>query len=82
MMSPASQNLLIETREECDKPGTMCACVADVSSHGMSKLQVCVDCKVAPFGSVIVMGLVLCCLLMTWACSMMKWPVVPESPKA
>ena len=61
---------------------SMCALVAEAGSHDMSKLQVCVDRKVAPLGSVIVMGLVSCCLLTTWACSMMKWPVAPESPKA
>ena len=61
---------------------SMCARVAMAGSHGMSKLQVCVDCNVAPSGSLMVMGLVSIRLLRTGAPSAMKWLVAPESLRA
>lgn len=45
----------------------------------MSRLHVCVDRNVAPFGHVIVMGLLLTWILATGAPSVMKWLVAPES---
>ena len=60
----------------------MWAVVASCCSHGMSTLHVCVDCNVAPSGSVMVMGCRATCLLVTCALSMMKWLVAPESLRA
>lgn len=79
---PASQNFAVARREACARPGTMCALVASWRSHGMSTLHVCVDLRVAPSGSVIVIGWRSSCLLMTWAPSIMKWLVAPESLSA
>ena len=76
---PASQNLRVEMSDEWERPGTTCAEVTVAGSHGMSRLQVCVDCSVAPSGSVIVMGFVSTLRLMTGAPCTMKWLVAPES---
>ena len=57
----------------------MCAAVTAVGSHGISRLHVCVDCRVAPSGSVIVMGSKSTAMLMTGAPCTMKWLVAPES---
>ena len=57
----------------------MCAAVTEGGSHGISRLQVCVDCRVAPSGSVIVIGSVSTMMLITGAPCTMKWLVAPES---
>ena len=53
---PAAQNFLVEIRDECDKPGTMCASVTWLGSHGMSKLHVWVNCIRFPLGSRMCIG--------------------------
>ena len=53
---PASQNLRVAMRDECERPGTICAAVTVAGSHGIFRLHVWVDCKVAPSGSVMVIG--------------------------
>ena len=60
----------------------MWASVIDVGSHGMSKLQVCVDCMVFPSGIVMVNGEVAIFLFVTGAPSTVKCAVAPESDRA
>ena len=79
---PASQNLRVEISEEWARPGTICASVIWCGSHGMSRLHVCVDWMVRPFGIVIVIGEVVGWMLTAGAPATRKWPVVPESDKA
>ena len=79
---PASQNLAVDSNDAWARPGTMWACVASGRMSGKSRLQVCVDCNVAPSGSMMVMGLWSTCLLRTGAPSVMKWLVAPESLRA
>ena len=81
-LHPASQNLRVDIREECDNPGTMWASVTVSGSHGMSRLHVCVDFIVLPFGSVMVIGLVAFCILVAGAPSIRKCAVAPESDRA
>ena len=76
---PASQNLRVEMRDEWERPGTMCPAVTVAGSHGILRLQVYIDCRVTPSGSVIVMGFMSTAMLMTGAPCTMKWLVAPES---
>lgn len=81
-LHPASQNLRVEIKDECDSPGTMCASVTDDGNHGISRLQVWVDLIVFPFGSVILIGVVATCTLVAGAPSIRKCAVAPESDSA
>ena len=49
-LQPASHNILMDIKEVWDMPGTTCACVSDLGSHGISKFPVCVDCSVFTSG--------------------------------
>ena len=69
-------------RDAWARQGTMCASVTWCGNHGMSRLQVCVDCIVPPMGNVMVTGLVPFFLLTTGAPSTRKWSVAPESEMA
>ena len=81
-LHPKSQNFLVDMREECAKPGTMCASVISSGSHGISRLPVCVDWMCFPFGSVIVIGFSAIFFFTIGAPSTKKWPVAPESEMA
>ena len=76
-VQPLLQSVLMEMSEEWARPGTMCAHVANEGSPGMSRLHVWVDRKIEPSERVTEMGFVSICLLMTCACSMMKWLEAP-----
>ena len=78
-LHPAAQNFRVEMRDECAKPGMMCASMPLCGNHGMSRLHVWVDQMVLPLGRVMVIGLIAGCLLMTGAPLTTKWPVAPES---
>ena len=45
----------------------------------MSKLHVCIDIVLMPFGIVMLTGLSVTCKIVTGAPSTRKWPVAPES---
>ena len=60
----------------------MWASVISFGNHGMSRLHVCVDRTLSPFGSNIWMGVVANFLFTIGAPSTMKWPVAPESDMA
>ena len=51
-------------------------------SQGISKLHVCVDVMIFPFGIVMLIGLSATCKFVTGAPSTRKWPVAPESDMA
>ena len=55
-LHPASQNFFVEIREECCRPGTMCASVISFGSQGISKLHVCVEYMMLPSGNFIATG--------------------------
>lgn len=76
---PLSQNCRVASNDVCDNFGTMWPAVMVSGSHGMSRLQVCVDCILLPSGKVILMGLIAICLFVTGASSCRKCPVAPES---
>ena len=57
----------------------MCALVAAGHNPVMPRSHMCVDCRVDPSGSTIVMGEVASFLFRTGAPSTMKWLVAPES---
>ena len=59
----------------------MCFCHV-VGSHVMSKLHVCVDVMLLPFGIVMPIVLSATCKLVTGAPSTRKWSVAPESEMA
>ena len=65
--------------DACANPGTMFDLVIILESHGMSKLNVCVDVIVFPFGNVILIVQLASYLLTTGALSMRKFPVAQES---
>ena len=81
-LHPESVNFLVDMRDEWERPGTICASVTVLGSHGMSKLHVCVDCIIFPLGSVIFNGDDVNFLLTTGAPCTRKCPVAPESEMA
>ena len=52
-LQPVSHDILMDTKEVWAKPGTTCARVSALGSHGRYKLPVCVDCSVFPSGKCI-----------------------------
>ena len=78
-LHPESVNFLVDMRDEWERPGTICASVTVLGSHGMSKLHVCVDCIIFPLESVIFNGDGVNFLLTTGAHCTRKCPVYPES---
>ena len=58
---------LVVMNDACTIPGTICASVMWFGSHGMSKLHVCVDVMLLPFGIVMLIGLSATCKFVTGA---------------
>ena len=77
-LHPASQNFLVEMRDACARPGTICASVICSGSHGISRLHVWVDLMILPLGSVMAIGLVAGLMFTDGAPAIRKWPVAPE----
>jgi hypothetical protein len=50
--------------------------------EGMSRVHVCVECTHAPFGSRVMIGMVVGRILMVGVSVVRKWLVVPESRMA
>ena len=70
-------------RDECTSPGTMWASVMMPDSHGMSRLHVCIDMIIFPFGStMILIGCVAGRMFTATDPSTRKCPVAPESEQA
>ena len=76
-LHPGSVNFLVDMRDECESPGTICAFVAVFGIHGMSKLHVSVDCIIFTLGCVIFNGDDVNFLLTTGAPCIRKCPVAP-----
>ena len=74
--------MCVDIRYACANPGTICASVIILGSHGISILYVCVHFIVLPFGREILIGNLDGCLLTTGATSIRKCPVPPESEKS
>ena len=53
-----SHNILMDTKDAWNRPGTTCAPVDALGSHGRSKFTVCVDCSIFPYGRCMTRGLV------------------------
>ena len=60
----------------------MCASVTWFGIHGVSKLHVCADVMLLPFGMVMIIGLSTTCKFVTGAPPTRKWPVAPDSEMA
>ena len=78
----ASANFLVDISDECESPGTICASVNSSGSHGISRLHVCVDWILLPFGGLILSGDSVGLLLTTGAPCNRKCHVAPESDMA
>ena len=74
-----SQNLLAAINEEWERPGIMCASVTLAGSHGMSRLQVCVEVSLLPSGIVTVRGFTAALMLIAGAFVVRKCAVAPVS---
>ena len=51
-----SHNILIDTKDVCNSPGTIWACVAFLGSPGTTILHVCVDFSLVPSGKLMRSG--------------------------
>ena len=78
---PALQNFHVKIRYVWANPGTMCALVIMLGSHGISILYVCVDFIAFPFSKMILIGNLDGCLFNNGAHSISKCSVTPDSEK-
>ena len=79
---PASDKTLIDIRDACARPGTVCA-IFDVSGMpSMSRLHLCVDLSFDLSGILIVIGFLAHCTLFTGVPGRKKCPVAPASTVA
>ncbi len=79
MVYPLSQNLLVAINQEWERPGIMCASVTSSGSHGMLRLQVCVEVSLLPSGMVTVRGATAGLMFIAGASVVKKWAVAPVS---
>jgi len=68
-----------ERREWDTRPGMMWAACAPAGRSGRSRVQVCVDCTLSPFGRRAMRGTVAGTMLVAGASVVRKWLVAPES---
>ena len=78
-LHPASQNFFVNMRDECANPGTMCALVISCGNNGMSRLHMCVDNMILPYGSLIAIGYLATLILTAGNPFMIKCEDAPES---
>ena len=71
----------MEIRDACVNPGTMCDLVTMLGSHGISILHVCVEFIVFPLSKMILIGKLAGRLFTTFAHSISKCSVTPDSEK-
>jgi hypothetical protein len=76
---PALHMVTTERREWDARPGMMWAARAPAGRSGRSKVQVCVDCTLSPFGRRAIRGTVAGTMLVAGASVVRKWLVAPES---
>ncbi len=76
---PALHMVTME-RRECDaRPGMMWAARAPAGRSGRSRVQVCIDCTLSPFGRRARRGTVAGTMLVASASVVRKWLVAPKS---
>ena len=78
-MHSVPHRTLVDTSEDCTKPGTMCAILASSGSQGIDNFQVCVDRIFLPPGRFITKGFVACDMLVTGVPQSTNFPVMPTS---
>jgi hypothetical protein len=78
-LHPALHMVTTERREWDARPGMMWAARAPAGRFGRSKVQVCVDCTLSPFGRRAMRGTVAGTMLVAGASVVRKWLVAPES---
>ncbi len=79
MVQPAL-HIVTKDRRECDaRPGMMWAFLAVAGSLGRSRVQVCIDCTLSPFGRRATKGMVAAQMFVASALVVRKWLVAPES---
>ena len=76
---PALHIVTTESREWDARPGMMWAARAPAGRSGRSRVQVCVDCTLSPFGRRAMRGTVAGTMLVAGASVVRKWLVAPES---
>ncbi len=77
---PPALHMVTTERRECDaRPGMMWAARAPAGRSGRSRVQVCVDCTLSPFGRRAMRGTVAGTMLVAGALVVRKWLVAPES---
>ncbi len=69
----------MDRREWDARPGMMWAFLAAAGSLGRSRVQVCVDCTLSPFGRRATREMVAAQMFVTGALVVRKWLVVPKS---
>jgi hypothetical protein len=78
-VQPALHMVTTEISEWEARPGMMCAARAPAGRSGRSRVQVCVDCTLSPFGRRAMRGTVAGTMLVAGASVVRKWLVAPES---
>ena len=76
---PALHIVTTERREWDARPGMMWAALAPAGRSGRSRVQVCVDRTLSPFGRRAMRGTVAGEMLVAGASVVRKWLVAPES---
>jgi hypothetical protein len=76
---PALHMVTTKRRECDDRPGMLWAACALAGRSGRSRVQVCVDCTLSPFGRWAMRGTVAGTMLVAGALVVRKWLVAPES---
>ncbi len=72
-------HIVMTDRRECDaRPGIMWAFLAAAGSSGRSRVQVCVDCTLSPFGRQATRVTVAAQMFVAGALVRRKWLVVPK----
>jgi hypothetical protein len=78
-VQPAFHIVTMDRRECNARPGMMWAFLAAAGSSGRSRVQVCVDCTLSPFGRRATRGTVAAQMFVAGALVVSKWLVAPES---
>ena len=78
-LQPASHKILMETKEIWARPGTPCACVASLVSHGRSTFHVFVDCSFVPSGRCMTSGTVAGLIFRSGSPGRIKCSLAPAS---
>jgi hypothetical protein len=78
-VQPALHIVTMDSRECEVRPGMMWAILAAAGSSGRSRVQVCIDYTLSPFGRRATRGTVALQMFVAGASVVRKWLVAPES---